>query len=192
MRAGALVFAFCLGLAERLGADDVTYPFGDLKLRCHLFEFFPVGLILHLTGDTGGVASRHEDHVTSGERQVGSERCPLHVALPLFHLDDDLLTAPQHLLDARSPLAALFRDVVAPLPEVGVEFPHLQETELLQSDIDKGGLQPLLHPDHDPFVNVAAGLLTPRDLDIQLDEAAVLNDRHPRLFRMHGIDQHLS
>ena len=179
------------GPSHRLGPDDVAVPFGDGHLGDDLLELLALPLGLHLPGDPGGVAPRHQHHVAPRQRDVGGERGPLVVTLPLLDLDDQLLPPPEHLLDAGAPVPLLLGDVVAPLPVFRVQLTHLQEAQLLEPDVHESRLQPGLHPNHHPFVDVAPDLLVSGDLHIQIDQPPVLYDRHPRLFGVQRVNKHL-
>ncbi len=180
------------GAPHRLGADDVAVPLGDGHLGDHLLELLALTLALNLARDPGGIASRHHHHVAARQRDVRGEGGSLVVALPLLHLDDQLLPPSQHLLDAGTTVALVLGNIVTPLPVLGVQLPHLQKAELLEPDVDEGCLQPLLDANHDPLVDVAARLLVAGDLDIEIHQASILHDCHARLFRVQRIDQHFS
>src|SRR6185369_6491955 len=177
--------------AHRLCPDYIADPFTKGHLGGKLLHLFALALTFDLAGDPCRIAPRHEHHVASGQGDIGRYRRPLHIPLVLLHLDDQLLSAAKHLLDTRPPLALLFRDLIAPLPVVRMEFTHLDKGRFFQPDIDEGCLEARLDPEHDPFVDIPPHLFTAGDLDVEIDQLPVLiDDRDPRLFRMKGIDKH--
>ena len=66
-----------------------------------------------------------------------------------------------------------------------------EKAVLFAAVVHEGGLEAPLHLHHDPFVDVARDRLLHGHLDVEFDQFAVLHDRHPFLFQMDGIDQHL-
>src|SRR6185369_5979552 len=177
--------------ADRLGADDVADPLGYVHLGHDGLQFLALSLLLNLAGDTGGVAPRHDHHVAPRQGDVAGQGRSLVVALVLFHLYEQFLSPPQHLLDAGPPLALVLGHIVAPLPEIGVQLPHLEETGLRAPDVDEGGLKARLDPQHHPLVDVALGLFLAADLDVQFHQPAVMHNGHTGLLGVHDVDQHL-
>jgi len=112
------------------------------------------------------------------------------VALVLLNLDDQFLTAAQDLLDTGAALTLVFGHIITPLPEIRVQFTHLQKTGLSAANIDKSSLQSGLYPQDDPFVYIPFGLFLTGNLYVQFHQTPVVHNCNTSLLRMHNIDQH--
>ncbi len=134
------------GPVDRLCADDVADPLRDGHLGDLLLEALAFAFAFDFSRYASGVASRHDHHVASRQRQVAGQGRTLVVATVLLHLHDQLLPPPQHLLDARPALTFLFGHIIAPLPEIRMKLSHLEEARLTLSDVDKSGLQTRFDP----------------------------------------------
>ncbi len=146
----ALQFLFLL--ADAGGADDVAHVRRQIEGRHRLFQLLALAFLLDFARHAFGVAVGHQHHEAAGEGEEGRQGRPFGPALLLDHLNEKLLPPPQNVGDALP--------AVVPVPlavtEIGrVDFAHLQKTETFPPVIDKGGLQPLFHPDHRRLVNVA-------------------------------------
>ncbi|GBD42403.1 hypothetical protein HRbin39_01794 [bacterium HR39] len=78
------------------------------------------------------------------------------------------------------------RDLVV----VGMDLAEGQEAVPIAAVVDEGGLQRRFDPDDLGEIDVTLELTAAGDLDVEVDQSAVLADGHPRLFRVGGVDEH--
>jgi hypothetical protein len=171
------------------GPDDIAHVVRQLQTLHDLLELFSIAFLFDLAGDALGIRFRHQHHVAPGQGQVGGQGRALGAALFLDHLHQNFLAAAQQIGDAR-PLARLG-------PAFGVaekgwmDFADLQKAQPFTAEIDKGRLQSRFHPGDNGLVNVAFGLFLAGDFNVEFGQVAVLDNGHPVLFGMGGVDQHL-
>ena len=65
-----------------------------------------------------------------------------------------------------------------------------QETVALGAVIDEARLEAGLDAGDDGLVDVALALLLARGLDVEIDQLLAVDDRHPELLRLGGVEQH--
>jgi len=58
------------GPTDSFGADDVADTFGDIHPSNNLFQLLAFAFLLNLAGNPGGVAARHDHHVTARQGDV--------------------------------------------------------------------------------------------------------------------------
>ncbi len=116
-------------------------------------------------------------------RAFGSDRI-------LRHLDEDLLSLPQHFFDVRDRSAIALSSAApsvaaAALLARGEFFDVLdvvagvQEGGLLEADVHEGRLHAGEHPGHPPEKDIAHDSAVLLSLEMELDELIALEDRHP-------------
>ncbi len=137
---------------------------------------------------------RHQHEVAAGERNVGRERRALVAALVLVDLDDQLHAFPELVLDAPATGAFAFVGFVvgaaAALQILARDLLERQEAVALGAVIDEACLEAGLDAGDDGLVDVALALFLARGLDVEIDQFLAVDDRHPKLLRLGGVEQH--
>src|SRR6185369_10273100 len=138
----------------------------------------------------------HQHEITAGERNVRRERRPLVAALVLVDLDDQLHALPELILGAPAAAAVAFIGVAvgnaaaAALEELARDLLEGQEAVALGAVIDEARFEAGLDAGDHGLVDVALALLLACGLDVEVDELLAVDDRHPKLLRLGGVEQH--
>src|SRR5207248_2456155 len=126
---------------------------------------------------------RHQDEIAAGERDVGGEADALAAVLVLVDLDEELLAFFQCIL--RPPAAfAVALEIVAG------DFLERQKTVAVGAVIDEAGFETGLDAGDDGFIDVALALFLAGGFDVEIDQLLTVDDGHPKLFRLGGVEQH--
>src|SRR5262249_52353898 len=126
----------------------------------------------------------HEDQIAAGQRDERGQRRALVATLFLFDLNDQFLAFSQGVLDARAAHINAFLEV-----RTG-DFLERQEAVAFLAVVDEAGFQRWLDAGDDAFVDVRLALFAARRLDVDVDELLPLDDGHPQLLRVGGIEEH--
>jgi hypothetical protein len=126
----------------------------------------------------------HQYQIAAGERDVGRERRTLRATLVLVHLDDQLLAFFQAVLRAAAAFAVAAAQVLA------ADLLERQETVTVGAVVDEAGFETGLDPCDDGLVDVALALLLARGFDVEVNQLLAVDDRHPKLLRLGGVEQH--
>src|SRR5690606_36068937 len=120
----------------------------------------------------------------AGQRDEGGQRRALVAALFLVVLDDDFLAFAQQFLQAGLVGVDAGGEVVAG------DFLQRQEAVAVAAILDECRFERRLEPGDPALVDVAFLLFLRRLLDIDVVQRLAIDDRHPQLFGLGGIDQH--
>jgi len=134
-------------------------------------------------------ALRREDQVPAGDRDVHREPRALRLQGVLDHLNEDLLSGFDQLVDPAAAAAPALRRLLAARQD---DLVDVQEAVALEADVDEGGL----HAGKDvvdlPLVDVADDRAAAAALDVQLGDVALaafllcLEDGHAGLSALGG------
>ena len=143
----------------------------------------PLGFVFDFPGDSPLRLAGHQDHIATGQREIGGEQRPFAADLFLDHLHEHFLAGLNDILNPHR----LF-DLV--LKVFGVDFRKRQEAVALHAVVDKGGLQAGLDVGHNPLVEVTGNLAACCGLDEKTFQGLPFNNSDPEFLRMHRIDDH--
>jgi hypothetical protein len=138
----------------------------------------------------------HQYQVAAGERDIRGERSALVASLVLVDLDDQLHPFAQLVVHscATAPFAVVFLAAViaaaATLDVLAGDFLERQKAVTLGTVIDEARFEAGLDAGDDGFVDVAFALFLAGGFDIEIDQFLAIDDRHPELFRLGGVEQH--
>ena len=173
---------FLRAAAHPGGADDHAHAGGNVQLRQGLPQFVAV-LLGDLPGHAAGARVRgHQHHVAAGQADEAGEGGALGAALLLLHLHDQFLPLVEQLLDV---LATAFMGFAEALRG---DVPQGQEAAPLGAEVHERGLQAGLHPNDLALVDVALGLLAAAVFEVQVIELLAIDQSHPQLFGLGGVD----
>src|SRR6185369_4568310 len=180
------------------GARDDAHPGGNVELVDRVAQLVAL-LALDAPRDAASARIvRHQHEIAAGEGDVRGERRALVAALVLVDLDDQLHAFAQ-LLVRTSATAAFAVAVVAPAAVIAAaaalevlarDFLERQEAVAFGAVIDEARLETGLDAGDDGFVDVALALLLARGFAVEVDQLLAVDDRHPELFRLGGVEQH--
>jgi hypothetical protein len=111
--------------------------------------------IADLSGDTAAVAAWHNNKIASGQGEVRGEGRALHITFLLHHLNNELLTWFEDVLDPN--LTGAWRRV---FEARWVHIVDLQEAVPARPYINEGGLKARFYPRDATSVYVTLGLLS--------------------------------
>jgi hypothetical protein len=142
-------------------------------------------LVGDLAADPAGLVAGHDHQVAPGDGDPGREGAALGAHRLLHDLDHYLLLLAQDLLDLGSlgVLGFAGHGLVTNLT-------HGQEAGTVGSVVDERRLERRLDLRHHALVDVPPGLGPGVDLVVEVQELAALDDGHPGLFFLEGVDQH--
>ena len=169
---------------DACGARDQAHPGGVVELIHRFPQFLPVLALDAARHAATARVVRHQDQVAAGQRDEGRQRGALVAALFLVDLDDDFAALGDRILDAG------LADVDAGLEERLGDLLERQEAMPLLAVVDEARLQTRFDAGDHALVDVALAGLAPRRLDVDVDQLLTIDDRHPQLFRVRGIEQH--
>src|SRR6185436_8543496 len=136
----------------------------------------------------------HQHEIAPGKRDVGGERRALVAALVLVDLDDELHAFAELILDASAAAAvavvALRIAAGATLQVLARDFLEWQEAVALGAVIDEARFEAGLDAGDDGFVDVALALLLACGFDVEVDQFLAVDNGHPKLLRLGGVEQH--
>src|SRR5262249_52442272 len=139
---------------------------------------------------------RHQHEIAAGERDVGRERRALVAAFVLVDLDDQLHAFAELVLHAAATAAVVFvvvTAVVAAAASLHVLARDLLEREkavALGAVIDETRFEARLDAGDHGFVDVALALLLACGFDVEVNQLLAVDDGHPKLFGLGGVEQH--
>ena len=126
--------------------------------------------------DADAAAAGHVDEVASGQRDLGAQPGALAAHRVLGDLHEHLLAVLERVADAPGALLALRRrDLV-----------DVQEAVLLEAEVDERGVDAAQHVLDLALVDVAQIRLLVRPLDVDLGQAAVLDQRDAQFLAVVG------
>ncbi len=169
-----------LGGARRRGANDHAHALGH-KRSDDGRQAVPL-VFVQLLRDTDERREGHQHEEAPGQGDLGCDPGPLGAHWVLEHLDHQLLARLQKRLDIaprRASHIIRYHDLV-----------DVEERVLLQPDVNERRLHPREDVSDLAEVDVADHA-TLRTLDVQLNQATVLKDRHTGLVRI-VRDEHLA
>ncbi len=180
------------GAADAGGPRDDAHAVGHVELRDRVAQLVAV---LALDAARDAAAARvvgHQHEVAAGERDVGRERGALVAALVLVDLDDQLHAFADLVLDATAAAFAVLvvAALAAALQELAGDLLERQEAVAVGAVVDEAGLERLLDARHDGLVDVGLPLLLRGGLDVEVDQLLAVDDGHPELFGLGGVEQH--
>ena len=154
-------------------------PFGSSRFT---MSFKPRALgVLEPPRDAGALAVRDVDEEAAGERDLGREPRALRLHRILDRLHHDRLAALDQILDLPRALPPL---------ELGPDdLVDVEESVLLEADLDERGLHPGQHVVDDAEVDVPGDRASLRALEIDLGDTVVLEDRDSLLADVDGDDE---
>ena len=138
----------------------------------------------------------HQEFARNG--QIARERRAFGPDAFLENLNENLLAAPQALLDRRSFLSRGFAaDLLGRLFGRAVEVLRMQvgdvqKTVALETEIDERRLDGRFDVGHASAVDVADVQVGTESFGVEFFETVVFNDRDPAFFAGHVIDQHVA
>ena len=187
-----LVVLLELGLTAALtgGAHDDAHLGGRPELVDDRLELFARALVADLAADAAAGGEGHQHQVAAGQRDLSGEGRALVAHLFAVGLDQQLGAHIEHVLDLGLLALGLgLARLAAVVARQDVAEGH--EAVAVGAVVDEGRLQARLHGDHARLVDVAANLLVAGDVDVEVFENAVLDDRHTHFTFVRGVDQHL-
>ena len=170
--------------AQASSAHDDTHFIGDGQGAQGLLELSPL-FALNTAGNaasTGVVGHQHQ--IAAGQADKGGKGCALVAALFLGDLDNDFLAFLDDFLDVDATLNVfgVFLEVLAG------DFLERQKTVSLGAEVHKGRFERGFYPGDFAFVDVGFFLNPSPVFDIQVIQPLAIDQCHPYLFRVSGVD----
>ncbi len=179
------------------GARDDAHSVGDVEPVDRVAELVALLALDAARHAAAARIVRHQHQIASGERDVRRERRALVAALVLVDLDDQLHPFAQLVLHPAASAAFAVTVVAAAVVAAAAAFHVLardlldrQEAVALRAVVDEARLEARLDAGDDGFVDVALALLLAGGFDVEIDELLAVDDGHPKLLGLGGIEQH--
>ncbi|OTP73509.1 hypothetical protein PAMC26577_17710 [Caballeronia sordidicola] len=170
--------------ADPCRTRDDAHAFRQVELG-HRFAQFLAFVALDPARYTAATrVVRHQDKVTSGERNERGQGRALVAALFLLDLDDQFLAFAQRVLDARG------AHVHAVLEVLAGNFLERQETMAVFAVVHKTGFERRLDAGDDSLVDVAFALFAPGGFNVDVDEFLPIDDSDAQFFLLRRVKQH--
>ena len=169
--------------ADAGGARDHAHAVRHLELVDRVAQLVAV-LALDAARDAAAARIvRHQHQIAAGQRDVGRQRRALVAALVLVDLDDEFLAFLELILDAAAAAVAVAQVLAR-------DFLERQEAVAVGAVVDEAGFEAGLDAGDDRFVDVALALFLAGGFDVEVDQLLAVDDRHPKLFGLGGVEQH--
>ena len=170
--------------ADACGAGDHRHAGRQVKLVHGLAQFLAIFAFDAARYAAATRIVRHQDQVTSGQRDERGQGCALVAAFFLLDLDHDFLAFAQRFLDRGG------ADINAFL-EVGAgDFLEWQETVALFAVADEAGFKRGFDTGDDTFVDIRFALFAAGGFDIDVDQFLTVNDGDAQFFLLRRVKQH--
>src|SRR3954452_3190726 len=150
--------------AQPRGPADDTHAPGHLELGDQVAQLVALFAFDAARDPAAARIVGHQHEIATSQADERSESGALIAALVLVHLDDQLLTFAQRVLNAR----AAYIDIA--LEESPADFFERHEAMALAAIVDERRLETGLDAGNDSFVDVPLALLFSGCLDVEIDQ----------------------
>ena len=172
--------------AQPCGANNDPHFIGDGQRAQGFLELLAF-LTLNATGNTAGPGVvGHQYQIAAGQADEGGEGGAFIAALFFGHLDNDFLAFLDDFLDVDATLDIfrVFLEVLAG------NFLEREKTVAFSAEVHEGGFQGGFYPGDLAFVDVGLFLFAGSVFDIQVIQPLAVDQCHPNLFRVSGVNKH--
>ena len=177
-------------------ARDDAHPCGDVEPVDRIAQLVALLALDAARHAAAARIVRHQHEIAAGERDVRRERRALVAALVLVDLDDQLHAFLELILDAPAAAAVAFVAVAvgigaaAALEVLARDLLEWQKAVAFGAVIDEARFEAGLDAGDDGLVDVALALFLARGFDVEVDQLLAVDDGHPELLRLGGVEQH--
>ena len=149
-------------------------------MRHRLFQF---GAVIAFDSARYAAAARiirHQHQITAGQADEGGQCRAFIAALVFFHLDDDLHSFFQHVLNARTAAFIVLK--------IGAgNFFERQKAVAFHAVIDKTRFQRRFDTGNHAGIDIALALFFAKGFDVQIQQGLPIDNGHAQFFGMRGI-----